>query len=463
MGNIMAVRHLASITLALTATTALAQTPAPNANLTGKWAITIGTPANPEYRSLEAVVAADGKLTGSLGSPGGAVPIETGRVTGNNFSLSATLGTGIKLSYDGTIVRDTIRGTWVYDKYSGHFVGRRGDTPPPAELAPVRAESPTLDAGTRAATLDSLLKEITNLYVDTALAPRVIADIRARARASAYDTISSATAYARAVTQDLRRFDKHFALIPVTSSSNGPEIPATARDNYGIKRLERLDGNVGYIKFDVFSLDVAAATQVFQSALQFVARTDALIIDLRENHGGAGTLGELLLSYLVAKPPHIIVDRFLRVGAKFDSIAVEMPTIPVPELRYAGRPVYVLTSSRTGSAAEWLAYNLQAEKRATIVGEVTAGAAHPVRFVRLNQFFDASIPVGRVRSRLTGGDFEGVGVRPDVATKSENALDSAYAAILRDLSTHAVDQRAKTEIERALAARSERRPQQPLP
>jgi hypothetical protein len=117
------VRHFASfIALAFAANAARAQTPAPGTNLTGKWAITIGTPANPEYRSLEAVVAADGKLTGSLGSPAGAVPIETGRVSGNSFSLTATLGTGIKLSYDGTIVSDTIRGTWVYEKYTGHFV-----------------------------------------------------------------------------------------------------------------------------------------------------------------------------------------------------------------------------------------------------------------------------------------------------------------------------------------------------
>jgi hypothetical protein len=104
-------------------------------DISGKWAINIGTPAAPEFRTLDAVMSADGTLSGTLGSPTGAVPITTGRVTGTRFVLSATLGTGLRLDYDGVVSHDTIRGTWRYDKYQGAFIGRRGDVAPRAESA----------------------------------------------------------------------------------------------------------------------------------------------------------------------------------------------------------------------------------------------------------------------------------------------------------------------------------------
>src|SRR4029079_7920260 len=98
----------------------------------------------------------------------------------------------------------------------------------------------------------------------------------------AYDSLVTAPSLARGVTEDLRKFDKHFALLPVTSG--GPPGPAAgARDTYAITRVERLDGNIGYLKLDVFSTDSGAAAPVLRSALRFLARADALILDLREN------------------------------------------------------------------------------------------------------------------------------------------------------------------------------------
>ena len=92
--------------------------------------------ANPEARSLDARVGADGAVSGTLGSPNGAVPISSGRIAGNHFALTATLGTGLVLTYDGVVSHDTIRGTWKYDKYDGVFIGRRGSVMPRAEAAP---------------------------------------------------------------------------------------------------------------------------------------------------------------------------------------------------------------------------------------------------------------------------------------------------------------------------------------
>jgi hypothetical protein len=123
-----------------------------------------------------------------------------------------------------------------------------------------------------------MMREITSRYIDTALAPRVIAEIRARASAGAYDTLTTVATFARGITQDLRRFDKHFSIFPATATGQ-PQVPGAARDNFGIKRIERLDGNVGYLRFDVFSLDSSGGASVLRSALRALARTDALILD----------------------------------------------------------------------------------------------------------------------------------------------------------------------------------------
>jgi hypothetical protein len=441
-----------AITTAIAANASAAQISTTLVDITGKWAINIGTPSAPEFRTLDAVMSSDGRLAGVLGSPNGAVPITTGRVTGARFVLSATLGTGLRLDYDGVVSHDTIRGTWRYDNSQGAFIGRRGDVPPRAEAVLVTRVPGTsaVDRAARNATIDSMAQAIANRYVDTALAPRVIAGIRERASAGAYDTLTTVAAFGRGVTQDLRRFDKHFSLFPATSTGQ-PQMPGAARDNFGIKRIERLDGNVGYLRFDIFSLDSSGAASVLRSALRALARTDALILDLRQNGGGNGALGQMLFSTFVPGPARATADMFTRTTSGFDSTAIMTAARIEPDTRYDERPIYLLTSARTASAAEWLAYNLQSVGRAKIVGEVTAGAAHPIRFVRLNDMFDAAIPIGRVRSRITKTDFEGVGVQPDIAVPVDRAFSTAYRELLGRLLAQTSDPVMKAEIERAVA------------
>jgi hypothetical protein len=285
--------------------------------LAGNWAIAIGTPENPEYRTLDVTVASDGTIKGQIGSPTGAVAIQSGRATGSQFTVEATLGTGLRLIYDGVVANDTIRGTWRYDRFEGRFIGVRGTTPPRPDASPLVRGVPTIDARIRLATIDSLVAEITRRYVDTSAIARIVGAIRDRARSGAYDSLIAPISFGRAVTSDLRKFDKHFALMPVTSGGP-PQIPAAAHDNYAIKRVERLDGNVGYLKLDVFSTDSAAAAPVLRSALRFLARTDALIIDLRENRGGGGPLSQMLFSY-VAGEAGPLADVFTRTARGFDS------------------------------------------------------------------------------------------------------------------------------------------------
>jgi C-terminal processing protease CtpA/Prc len=112
------------------------------------------------------------------------------------------------------------------------------------------------------------------------------------------------------------------------------------------------------------------------------------------------------------------------------------------------RPVYILTSRDTFSAAEDFAYSMQTQKRAIIVGEVTRGGAHPLASFRLNSHFLAAIPVRESISPLTQSNWEGVGVRPDIVVPARYARDVATTAILKkQLATEtAPARRAKLQV-----------------
>jgi C-terminal processing protease CtpA/Prc len=92
---------------------------------------------------------------------------------------------------------------------------------------------------------------------------------------------------------------------------------------------------------------------------------------------------------------------------------------------YAGKPVFVLTSGRTFSGGEEFAYDMQVMKLAQVVGGTTGGGANPGGTVPLAAGLTMFVPGGRARNPITGTNWEGVGVIPDVAVPSENALKVA--------------------------------------
>jgi len=392
----------------------------------------------------------DGQLSGEVGRPGmGEVTIREGRVDGAHFAMSFVIGTGQTVRYEGTVVNDTLRGRWTYDQTQGPLLGVRGSVPPRPEM-PAVARAPgdePLTAEERAATIDALAREIAARYFDPTRGTTVANELRTRARAGAYDSLLTVGRLSRVVTDELRRIDKHFGLLP--AALGGPRFGP--RDNYGIKRVERLNGNVGYLRLDTFVPDTATVAPLLRSALSLLSRTDALIIDLRTNPGGAAELNQLLISYLVPQRSLPLSTFVIRQGARSDS-AIRMTASVIDErLAYVDRPVYILVSPHTASSAEWFTYNLQALKRVTVVGETTAGAAHPTSMFRLSPTFGASIPVGRATSLVTHTDFEGTGVKPDVVSPESRALDDAYRLALRAILPRA-DAQARAEVQRALEA-----------
>jgi C-terminal processing protease CtpA/Prc len=165
--------------------------------------------------------------------------------------------------------------------------------------------------------------------------------------------------------------------------------------------------------------------------MNFLAHTDALIFDLRENHGGAPDMVEFMISYLFEQSTHIN-----DLTNRHDNDTHQYWTIPwVPGPRFVDQPVYVLTSHQTFSGGEEFTFDLKTQKRATIVGETTGGGAHPVRGMPAGDHFTIGVPFGRPINPVTKGDWEGSGVEPDVPVPAAEALTKAEKLATDKLAT----------------------------
>ena len=110
-------------------------------------------------------------------------------------------------------------------------------------------------------------------------------------------------------------------------------------------------------------------------------------------------------------------------------------------------PVYILTSKKTFSGAEDFSYGMQQAKRATIVGEVTGGGAHPTKPFSVGQGFIVNIPFARSLNPVTKTDWEGIGVIPDFKVEASKALIKAQELIFRERQATTKTENEKQKIE----------------
>lgn len=311
-----------------------------------------------------------------------------------------------------------------------------------ALIAAGQTPAPALDSATRKLVVDRAIVELNRGYVFPETARKMDADLREREKRGAYDAITDAKQFAEKLTEDLQSVshDKHlrvrYSAEPVPDRPAGPP-PASeleqqrkgmGRLNFGWEKLERLEGNIGYVDLRGFMpAEFSAPTAI--AAMNFLANTDALIFDLRQNGGGDPATVALISTYLFEGEPTHLNSLYYRPA---DSTQ-QWWTLPyVPGTRFGSKkPVYVLTSKRTFSAAEEFTYNLKNLKRATIVGETTGGGAHPGDMARLSDHFVMFLPSGRAINPISKTNWEGTGVEPDVKVTAELALKTAYLDALR--------------------------------
>ena len=327
--------------------------------------------------------------------------------------------------------------------------------------AAVAQQPAALDAAARQQVIDGAIAHMQRAYIFEDVAEKMAAALRAHAAAGAYDEITAGPEFASVLTkhlQDVSR-DKHLRIIFEPAGIGARQAPATAeertrrmqaerRGNFGIHRVERLDGNVGYIELRGFSGSPDAEAAV-TAAMNFLSNTDALIFDLRRNGGGSPVTIGFISSYLFDKPVHLN-DFYVRETDRRQSFHT---TEAVSGKRYGqSKPVYVLTSNRTFSAAEEFTYNLKNLKRATIVGETTGGGAHPGGVRRITDHFGIWLPTGRAINPITGTNWEGVGIAPDIAVDPAEALPAAHLDALKKIRAAATDPLHQSELDRAIAA-----------
>jgi retinol-binding protein 3 len=299
-----------------------------------------------------------------------------------------------------------------------------------------------VDSATRSRVIAGAAAALDTFYVFPPVAKTIGDSLRARLTHGQYRTYGNGIAFALEINRELREIahDKHlgfsYSIRPIPAEASGPETPPSpdeiarqrrqlASRNCGFVKAEQLDGNVGYLKFDMFAdPDICGPTA--SAAMSFLENTRALIIDLRDNGGGSPKMVAYIASYLFSARTHLN-DLWNRKSGETE----EYWTLDsIPGRRYgADKPVYILTSKRTFSGAEEFTYDLKNLKRATIVGETTGGGAHTVSGHRLDEHFMIGVPNARAINPVTHTDWEGVGVEPDVKVPAKDALAAAQKLV----------------------------------
>ena len=316
----------------------------------------------------------------------------------------------------------------------------------------LRAQAPTvpsLTATERRQALDSAAALLAGRYLDAAAGARLADSLRAWARRDAFATVAAPGRFADSLGRALRAVvaDKHLYLrhVPgvqyvggagagriVDAGSPGPTMvrrsgrvdprdsATVARTNFGFAKVERLEGNVGYVKLDLL-VPPDWARPTADAALAFLRHSDAVILDVRDVPGGAPQMMQYLLSHFARGPATLLHASYARADGVSDSLW-SVPALA--ERGLGGKPLYILTSARSASAAEMLAYVGQRARLATIVGETTSGAGNGGRPHTLGAGLQLFVPERRV---LTGPGWEQTGVVPDVAVPAADALARALA------------------------------------
>ena len=200
-------------------------------------------------------------------------------------------------------------------------------------------------------------------------------------------------------------------------------------NNFGFAKVERLDGNIGYIDLRGF-MNAEHGKNTVASAMGFIENCDAVIFDLRQNGGGAPNMVQLISSYFFDETPVHLNSLYYRPA---DTTEEYWTLKEVQGKRMPDVDLYVLTSGRTFSAAEEFTYNLKNLNRATIIGETTGGGAHPGGTMVINDYMGMFVPTGRAINPITKTNWEGTGVKPDIEVSNEKALLKAQITALEKI------------------------------
>ncbi len=279
--------------------------------------------------------------------------------------------------------------------------------------------------------IDSTLEAFHEYYIYPDVVVEMESYVRDRIAGGGYDGIASLAGLTKQMRIDFRRIsnDRHIWIdimenMPVDNADASIEEIANEKrkSNFGFVKFELLPENVGYLRIDSFD-DVSYAGETAVSAMGMLANSDAVILDLRYNHGGHESMVRLVSSYFFKERTQLN-SLYFRAA---DSLVEGWTDPAIPGKKPTDAKLYILTSGNTASGAESFAYMMKQYKRTLIVGEKTRGAAHWTEcypFPELGVFLE--IPVARPINPVTNTGWEGTGVEPDIQAPADKALEAAY-------------------------------------
>ena len=291
-----------------------------------------------------------------------------------------------------------------------------------------------MDSAARHEIIISTGEKLKQYYFDHELAEQMATSLIGHEKNGDDDLVTDPQSFAYLLTTQLREVsdDRHLAVIysraplPDLSGQQQTELPPSykeemRRTNCGIEKAEILRGNIGYLKLNLFP-DNSVCKETAQRAMMRLNDVDFLIIDLRDNRGGFPNMVLFIAAYLFDHREYFYNPRE-------NTTEHSWTQSPVAGSHLADKPVYLLTSARTISAAEQFSYNLKMLRRATIVGETTAGRAHAGTIHRLNEHFGIAIRHFQALNPYSKYGWEGTGVEPDIRVSSGNALAEALRQV----------------------------------
>lgn len=284
-------------------------------------------------------------------------------------------------------------------------------------------------------TIQLISETLINTYVDLEKANKMSFDINKNS--NKYKEIKDPKVFSKVLTKDLQRVSKDLHLkvnfepkriaqkkrvMPKEMLLKREKMMAMrmAEINYGFNEVKILTGNIGYLNLRMFA-DLKYAKETAAATMQFLEHTQAIIIDLRNNGGGVPNMVQFLASYFTEAKP-VILSNFYerRTGEKTQLLTFKNIKGKI------NRPLYILTSKKTFSAAEAFAYSLKHLKKAIIVGEQTKGGANRTKRINLNNKFSISVPYIKATHPVTMSNWEGIGVLPTLKTSKRDAFLKAY-------------------------------------
>lgn len=299
-------------------------------------------------------------------------------------------------------------------------------------IQPLFSQENPLSDDYKKETIEKLSLLIQDFYIYPDVAKKTGEHLYKQYEAGYFDQCKDNETFATILTASVQSVnkDKHMKIMsnaPYIAPENSLEAKAAHRMgqinhyrsiNHGFRELKMLEGNVAYLDLRMFA-PMDRAKEMVDAYMKLLSLSDAVIIDLTHNGGGDPSMVQYLCSYFFDKKLHLN-SLYYREG---DRTQEYWTLEEVGGKKLVEIPLFIMIGEETFSGAEEFAYNMQTQKRATLIGQTSAGGANPGGTRGINEHLSVFIPTGRAINPITNTNWEGVGVQPEIQTKKEETFE----------------------------------------